>query len=479
MKSPPTPPPHPLCLPPGTRVGDWYVLDCLGQGSYGAVHRALHVGQEHAGPVALKLALYPWDPRFMREVALLSLVHHPGVPRLLGHGFWKHPAGTTHPYIVMEWVDGTPLYDWAREHTPSSHQLLQLLAQLARALEATHSVGALHRDVKGDNVLVRRSDGQALLMDFGAGHYQGAARLTWQSPPPGTPAYRSPEAGLFWIRSVREPHACYQATPADDVFALGVTAYRLLTGDYPPAAEPQEDETGTWHMEPPLLRAPRELNPRVDPLLSAVTLRMLSLAPGERGTARELAEALEAAARRMGPELDPPLREAATPRARGRPRTRARVWVPACALAMLGALLLLWNRGAVETRHGDAPAKARVASKPDAPDAGTSAVGEAAPSTLPAAVQPPAKREAITQDTPPKPFPGQSRPNEKGQCASHEQVPINGACWFELRSKDAASCEQNGYVVLKGRCFAPAFPPRRKPPPMSGSTDVREEPSER
>ncbi|MBN1208211.1 MAG: protein kinase [Myxococcaceae bacterium] len=479
MKSEPVPQPHPCCLPPGTQVGDWRVLDCHGHGAYGAVHRALQVGQEHAGPVALKLALYPWDPRFMREVALLSLVQHPGVPRLRGHGFWRHPAGTTHPYIVMDWVDGTPLYDWAREHSPTSRQLLQLLAQLARALQATHAASAVHRDVKGENILVRRSDGSAVLMDFGAGHYQGAARLTWQSPPPGTPAYRSPEAGLFWIRSVRDPNACYPASPADDVFALGVTAYRLVTGEYPPLAEPQEDETGTWHMEAPHLRAPRALNPRVDPLLSALTLRMLSLAPEARGTAGALAEALEAAARRRGPELDQPLRDGQPPRAPVRPRTRVMAWVSASAVAMLGALWLLWSRLGVEPRPEDAPTKEQVALEVEAPDAGTSAVGEAAPTTFPAPVQPPSERKAITQDTPPKPFPGQRRPNEKGQCAGSDQVLINGSCWLELRTKDAASCEQGGYVFFKGRCFAPAFPPRRKPPPMSGSTDVREEPSER
>jgi serine/threonine protein kinase len=454
------------------------VLDCHAHGAHGAVYRALRVGQEHAGPVALKLALYPWDPRFMREVGLLSLIHHPGVPGLRGQGFWKHPAGTTHPYLVMDWVDGTPLYDWAREHTPSPRQLLQVLAQLARALEATHESCALHRDVKGENVLVRRSDGHAMLMDFGSGHYQSAARLTWQSPPPGTPAYRSPEADLFWLRSVQQPRDCYQATPADDLFALGVTAYRLLTGEYPPSAEPLQDASGTWYMEAPRLRAPAELNPQVDPQLSALTLRMLSLAPEARGSARELAEALEAAARGGGPREEVPRPKAALPPSRKRPRARSKVWLPAGVLIASGALLLLCNRGSEQERHEDAPTRAQAASSADAPDAGSSAMGESAPATPPAAVRPPTERKAIAQDRPPRPVPGQSRPNEKGQCPAREQVHINGGCWLEFRTKDAASCEQSGYVFFKGRCFAPAFAPRN-PPPMSGSTDVREDPSER
>jgi hypothetical protein len=85
---------HRFCLPPGTVVEDWCVVGCHGHGAYGIVYRAVRVGHEAAGEVALKVALYPWDPRFMREVALLSLIHHPSVPRLRGQGFWKHPSGT-------------------------------------------------------------------------------------------------------------------------------------------------------------------------------------------------------------------------------------------------------------------------------------------------------------------------------------------------------------------------------------------------
>jgi serine/threonine protein kinase len=458
---------HAFCLPPGTKVGDWRVLGCRGHGAYGVVYLAVREGQEDAGPVALKLALYPWDPRFIREVALLSLIQHPGVPRLLSHGFWKHPAGTTHPYIVMEWVEGSPLYDWAREHNPSSQQVLQVLAQLARVLQATHAASAVHRDFKGDNILVRRSDGRAMLMDFGAGHYQSAARLTWQSPPPGTPAYRSPEAGLFWIRSVREPNAWYQAGPADDVFALGVTAYRLVTGEYPPCAEPYEDKAGTWNMVAPRLRSPRELNPRVDPRLSALIVRMLSLAPEARGTAGELAEALEAAAGRAGAEAAQPLSEVKPPRTPVKARSRALAWVPAGAMALLGALLLLGTWKAAQLRPNSALTLAT----------GATGMGDAAPSPSPAPTQEQSQRKEIAQEPPPKPFQGQRRPDARGQCPSPRHVSINGGCWVEQIAMDAKECARSGYVILKGRCYAPALDPDSKPVPTSSPADVQRIPT--
>jgi serine/threonine protein kinase len=148
-------------------VEEWLLVDRCAHGAFGVVYRALRIGREAEGPVALKLALFPWDPRFMREVGLLSLVHHPSTPRLLGHGFWQHPSGTFFPFIVMEWVEGTPLYGWAREQDATNLQVLQVLAQLARALEATHARRAVHRDVKGDNVLVRHSDGRAVTLPAG------------------------------------------------------------------------------------------------------------------------------------------------------------------------------------------------------------------------------------------------------------------------------------------------------------------------
>jgi serine/threonine protein kinase len=131
----------------------------------------------------------------------------------------------------MEWIEGVPLYAWARQQPFSAPTACQMLAQLARALQSIHAQGCVHRDVKGENVLVRRSDGRAMLIDFGAGLYPEAETLTPPDAYPGTPAYRSPESALFELQGLRTRAERYRAGPGDELYALGVTACRWLTGE--------------------------------------------------------------------------------------------------------------------------------------------------------------------------------------------------------------------------------------------------------
>jgi serine/threonine protein kinase len=478
-------------LPPGMQVGDWRVVDRQGQGAFGVIYRAVRVGQDDAEPVALKLSLYPWDHRFAREAEVLSRIHHPGVPRLLSRGVLRHVSGVEHPYFVMEWVEGTPLYTWAEQHAPSSLQVLLVLAQLARALEATHAAHCAHRDVKGDNVLVRHSDGRAVLIDFGSGHFQGAARLTWQDLPPGTPPYRSAQASLFHIRSVRDRDAYYPPSPADDVFALGVTAYRLVMGEYPPPVEPYEDEAGSWQVMCPDPRPLLERNSRLAPQLRELILRMLSDSPEARGTATELAEALEAAVHELAalrppaspphsvpPDVEPPAvetpsgAEEVVPRLEPRARVPVRRLWPALAGAALSGLLL-WTLQAVHEPPEHVSASTQKTAASDATDAGTTAVGDSPPEASPASVQPHSEPKPVAQNPLPQPRPGQLRPDGKGRCQGRTQVAINGGCWVEVPTLTAEACAENGFAYGQGRCYAPALAPSEKPLPTTSPAEER------
>jgi serine/threonine protein kinase len=458
-----------------------------GQGAFGAVYRAVRVGEEPAGPVALKVALHLWDWRMAREAELLSRVSHPSIPRLLDRGGVLHTAESEHAWFVMEWVDGTPLYAWAEQHAPSGLEVCRLLAELARALEALHAAGCVHRDVKGDNVLVRLLDRRAVLIDFGAGHFQGAERLTWQTRPPGTPAYLSAQACVFDLSLVRERDGYYPPTPADDLYALGVTAYRLVMGEYPPPIYVRKDEEGAWQVSSPDPRPLLENNPRVEPLLREWILRLLSDDPESRGTAAQVAEALEAAAGERGQEVlaePPPAVEVpqrnvlAPPNGSKRPEhvwppARAWAWKPWLALAAAGVCgVLLWN-----VPHGLVPSKHVSVSPVQAsgfqqPDAGTSAVGDASPTGSQPATLPPTRKRPMTQEPLPEPRPGQIQPDKKGQCPGPKQVPINGGCWGEVLPMSAQECAENGYVRFKGKCYAPLAAPK-KPQPTSSPAEAR------
>jgi serine/threonine protein kinase len=427
-------------------VQDWLLLGCHGHGGSGVLYRAVRIGHESEGPVALKMALFPWDPRYMREVALLALVQHSNVPRLLGHGFWRRPDGLFFSFIVMEWIEGTPLYEWALQQQPSHARRAQALAHLASALQAAHQCLALHRDVKGDNVLVRHSDGRAMLTDFGAGTYPSAPRITSQPLPPGTPPYRSPEAVLFALNAGDDPHARYQPGPADDVFALGVTAYRLVTGEYPLSLKPPLDG--------------------VEPPLRALLLRMLSPSPEDRGTAGELAKAFAAVAaqakhppRKARPSRFRPWVQRSTPRAWG-------TWSLAAVLLVLGA----WHLMHLHSQSASVPQQPADSGRTEA---GTSRLAEALPEAPKASSQPPAKQEAISQEAPPELLPGQLHPDARGRCPGRHQVPLHGGCWVEHPAKDAAECEEKGQVFIQGRCYARAFGHRRRPPPTSAPADSR------
>ncbi|WP_338052956.1 serine/threonine-protein kinase [Pyxidicoccus trucidator] len=451
------------------------MVERRGLGTYGAVYRAVDV-ETARGSVALKVALHPGDERFAREVELLSRIRHPCVPRLVDHGVWQQPAGRCNPYLAMELVDGVSLYNWAREHRPTSRQVLRVLASLARALEATHGAGGVHRDVKGDNVLVSDADGRVFLTDFGSGHYLGAATLTEPPFPPGTPPYRSPEAWSSVRLPLQDSAVAYAPGPADDVFALGVTAFRLVTNEYPSLADPA---SRLGHVEGAGSSSARAVNARCCEALSELTSQMLSVSPEERGSARELAEALEEAADEVGPEADVPLFVWEAPRlvadvplfvrqaprlveARAAPRhtvrrATGRTRRPWFVAASLGALALGagWLLG---VHSGDGAGKVHASVPEDARDGGAVAVGDSALTAPVSLKRTPFAGPAIAEEVPPQPVPGQTRPNALGRCPQ-SQVPINGGCWKKL-ALDAKDCGE-GDIVYKGACYTPAYPPPR------------------
>jgi serine/threonine-protein kinase len=272
-------------LAPGTVVAGFTIEGLLASGSFGTVYRARRDGRLFA------IKLVSLAPRGNREIDALRRMRHPNVVGFHGYGLW--PEEQPHSLVLaLELVEGLPLDQWVQEVNPTALDLVgRVLLPVALTLADVHATGVVHRDVKEANILVRQSDGLPVLVDFGAASLEGAPRLT-QWMPPGTPEYRSPET-LRFGRQWEGGEPC-PVSPAEDLWALGVVTYILLTRSLPFGDRHDPGMVRAILEETP--RAPDELNPRVPPALSELCMRMLEKAPEDRyADARALAEALSTA----------------------------------------------------------------------------------------------------------------------------------------------------------------------------------------
>lgn len=301
-----------------------YVVDArLGAGGFGTVYRARRGGRRYALKLLDLKAVGGWAER---EVAILLRLKHQNVVGFVGCGFCPDESSRCF-FIAMEFIEGRQLDVWAAQENPSAREVVRKVLGTARGLAAVHAAEVVHRDVKESNILVRASDEEAVLVDFGAGGYQGAPGLTLFVLPPGTPQYRSPEAWRFLEANAGKPGAKYVPTPADDLYALGVVLYRLLTDAAPYAAGDDQELVEAIVNHVPV--APHVLNPRMPEALGQLCMRMLEKRPEDRlPDVESLVRELEAMAAGAGAAWDVPLCDAhgpdtATTQREGAPRCEA------------------------------------------------------------------------------------------------------------------------------------------------------------
>jgi eukaryotic-like serine/threonine-protein kinase len=268
-------------LPPGTRIDGDVVEGVLGSGGFAIVYRVRSPGGYVSALKMLPLDQGPESAaRAWREVSLGTRLHHPNLARQLGAGQWplEKPRFV---WVKLELVEGPTLDEWGLAPGRTVGEVVDRVLEVARALAVSHEAGVIHRDVKEANILVRQSTSEAVLVDFGVGYHPAYPTLTKGMFPPGTPPYRAPEAWAYGRAHAGVPGAHYRAGPGDDLYALGVVLYRLLTGRFPflPAEHGGEDVEAVLHREP---LPPHLVNPRVPLAVEAVCLRLLAKTPEAR-----------------------------------------------------------------------------------------------------------------------------------------------------------------------------------------------------
>ncbi|MBC7352971.1 MAG: protein kinase, partial [Thermogutta sp.] len=270
-------------------LGEYEILDQLGKGGMGVVFKARHRRMERV--VALK-TLPPQamkDPesvqRFYREVKAAARLSHPNIVT-------AYDAGEQHGihYLVMEYVDGQDLASLVKEHGPMPlEEALECVLQAARGLAYAHSQGVIHRDIKPSNLLVDRS-GVVKILDMGLARLMfdrakdGVTedQLTFTGQVMGTCDYMAPEQAV----------STHRVDGRADIYSLGCTLYRLLTGE-PPYPRRTLMEVLVAHREAPIPSLSKA-RPDVPVEVDMVFQRMMAKHPEDRyQRMEEVIEALE------------------------------------------------------------------------------------------------------------------------------------------------------------------------------------------
>ena len=212
---------------PGRKIGHYRLLREIGRGGMGTVYLATRDDDTFEKNVAIKLVRRGMDTdfilaRFRRERQILASLEHPNIARLLDGGATEDGL----PYLVMEYVQGVSITEYAAQHSLSVEQRLRLFLQICDAVEYAHRHFVVHRDVKPTNILVDE-EGIPKLLDFGISKllaYDGTTTTETITHEVRmlTPDYASPEQ----IRGDA-------ITAAADVYSLGAVLYELLTGIKP------------------------------------------------------------------------------------------------------------------------------------------------------------------------------------------------------------------------------------------------------
>lgn len=273
-------------LAAGTRIADRYQLDRrIAVGGMGEVWEAEDGRLGRSVAVKVLRPELSHDPEFLHrfriEARTVASLDHSGIAAVHDYGEDDGPSGPHTAYLVMELVRGEPLSSLIARGPLDADRTLRILEQAARALQAAHERGYVHRDVKPGNILIR-VDGKVKLTDFGIAKAANAVPVTRSGMVMGTAHYIAPEQA-----------SGAEAGPAGDVYSLGIVGYECLAGHRPFRAESAVAVAMMQVREPPP-PLPDTVPGPVRELVDAVLVKDPTL---RYGTGGELARAIAAVRR--------------------------------------------------------------------------------------------------------------------------------------------------------------------------------------
>jgi len=212
----------------GKTFGAYTLVRQIGEGGMGAVYLAKRSDGQFEHTVAIKLISQRTDQpdiysRFLRERQILAGLSHDNIARLYDGGVSENDI----PYLVMEYVNGTPIDDYSNRRKLSLTERLKLFKQVCYAVKYAHKNLVIHRDVKPENILITDM-GSVKIMDF------GIAKLIPRDPPAkAANSVTSPSRYITFSNASPEQISGDAVTTSSDIYALGILLYRLLAGVHP------------------------------------------------------------------------------------------------------------------------------------------------------------------------------------------------------------------------------------------------------
>jgi eukaryotic-like serine/threonine-protein kinase len=292
---------------PGAVVrGKYRIVSKVGQGGFGAVYKALHVQFEELRAIKVINKEYLSDQlfvkRFKHEAVITRKLQHPNAVRV--DDIDESEDGI--PFIVMEFIEGQSLRKLIEtEGAQPPARVCSVIKQSAAALEASHRLGMVHRDIKPDNiVLVPTPEGEmAKVLDFGIAKVKegrkgdtGGMTLTGTGVVIGTPQYMSPEQAMGKRGD--------QLDGRSDLYSLGIVMYQMLTGELPFKADTTMEMLIAHVQQPPVDVAAVHPELQIPEAVASVAMRLLEKNPDDRpASAQDLINEIEAAEAAISGEM--------------------------------------------------------------------------------------------------------------------------------------------------------------------------------